>query len=437
MSEYEDIRITALAYTGTGVARLTNGKTVFVEDAVAGDRVRVRIGDDRSNYARATITEMLEPSPERIEPACPHHAVCGGCSLQHLTYREQLRWKRRFVVDALTRIAAIDDAETLVSDIVASGETWGYRNRIEMEAQRQGNRLALGFHAKGNATVVPVEQCLLFPTNLIDLPRRLAGTLNYALRNTDAPLKRVGVRMSRTSGDVELALWTEPGPCNRGFVANVLGDTLKTTSLVRVLTTGPLAKRTVKKVEVLSGRGYWREDIGAFRYRVSAPSFFQVNTPVATLMVDRVMADINPIAGRVLDLYSGVGTFTLPLAERTNDLCAVEAEGSSIRDLRRNLATYGLDAEVLGGGVEYAGAELANAELIVVDPPRSGLSTGVRHLLAKALPPVLIYVSCNPSTLARDVKYFTAQGYHLKSAAPFDLFPQTYHVETVAHLFRH
>jgi 23S rRNA (uracil1939-C5)-methyltransferase len=436
MSEYENVRIVSLAYTGVGVARLANGKTVFVDGAVAGDLVRIRIRDDHGGYARSAIVEILEPSPERVEPACPYNAVCGGCNLQHLIYREQLRWKRRFVVDALGRIAAIKDAEALVSDIVASEKEWGYRNRIETEARRQGDGLILGFHAKGSADVVPVERCLLFPKHLIDLPRRLAGALGYALGDADTSLKRVGVRVSQTSGDVELALWTKPGPCNRSFVANILNNTLKSASIVRVLTTEPTARRKAEKVEVLSGRGYWRESVGAFRYRVSAPSFFQVNTSVAALMVDRVMADLDPISGRTLDLYSGVGTFTLPLAKRTKDLCAVEAEGSSIRDLRRNLAAYDLEAKVVGGDVEHAGSELTDAEIVVVDPPRSGLSASARRLIAEALPHTLLYVSCDPTTLARDVKEFVAHGYRLESAAPFDLFPQTYHVETVAKLAR-
>jgi 23S rRNA (uracil1939-C5)-methyltransferase len=434
MSEYEDVRITSLAYTGVGVARLASGKAAFVKGAVAGDLVRARIEDDRHRYARAVIVEILEPSSERIEPACPYHRVCGGCDLQHLNYQEQLRWKRRFVVDALTRIGLIDKAESLVSDVVSSEKKWGYRNRIEMEARRQNGKLVLGFHAKGSTEIVPVERCLLFPEGFTDLPRRLAGVLRYALGDNDASLKRVGARISQTTGDVELALWTEPGPCKRSFINSVLSDALKTTSLTRVLVVGPVERREIKKVEVLGGRGCWREKLGTFCYQVSAPSFFQVNTPVATLIVKRVMEDFGSTPKRALDLYSGVGTFTLPLAERAGSLCAVEVEGSGIRDLRRNLATYDLEATVLGGDVERALPKLTDAEFIVVDPPRSGLSEGVRRLLVKAPPHTLLYVSCNPTTLARDVKDFVAQGYRLETVTPFDLFPQTYHVETVARL---
>jgi 23S rRNA (uracil1939-C5)-methyltransferase len=260
--------------------------------------------------------------------------------------------------------------------------------------------------------------------------------LGYALKESDAPLRRVGVRVSQRSGDVELALWTEPGSCNRGFVAGVMRDALKTTSLVRVLSPGPLAQREVRKVEVLEGRGHWREDLGGFRFRISAPSFFQVNTPVAEALVEHVLAELGPNPGCVLDLYSGAGTFTLPLARQMNDVYAVEMQGSSIRDLRRNLSSYDLEAEVCAGDVARVVPELPATDAVVVDPPRTGLSADVRDALLKIAPRVLIYVSCNPATLARDVKEFVAQGHRLEKLRAFDLFPQTHHVEAVATLLR-
>jgi 23S rRNA (uracil1939-C5)-methyltransferase len=460
----EDVRIEALAYTGAGVAHLATGKTVFVDGTAPGDYARVRIRDEYERFARATVEVLHEPSPERVTPPCPYHGSCGGCGLQHLPISKQLHWKRRFVVDALERIGAFDKAEGLVGDIVASKEAWGYRNRIEMEpcwcgaagdnsggaggggvaggesrgsdSNPSGGKLALGFHGANDPAVVPVKRCLLLPSGYAELPARLAGALGYALKGSDTILRRVGVRVSRATGDVELALWTEPGPCNRAFVARVLKDVLKTTSLVRVLAVGASEKRDVRKVEVLDGRGFWRERLGDERYRVSAPSFFQVNTQAAALLVERVLADLDAKDRRVADLYCGVGTFTLPLARQTQRLYAIEAAGSAVRDLRRNLADAGLEAHVTGGSVERTLPGLGSMEGIVVDPPRNGLAPDALRAIVEAAPRTLVYVSCDPTTLARDLKALVAQGFHLTGISPFDLFPQTWHVEAVARLTR-
>ncbi|MDR2106204.1 MAG: 23S rRNA (uracil(1939)-C(5))-methyltransferase RlmD [Coriobacteriales bacterium] len=442
---HEDVRIESLAYTGAGIAHLATGKTVFVRDGLPGDLVRILIQDERDRFARAAIDELLEPSPERVDPPCPYHASCGGCGLQRLSYDAQLRWKRRFVVDALKRIGCFDDAEELVGSVVASKRPWGYRNRVEMEPLRRGKGLALGFHGVDDSAVVPVERCLLLPNGFAELPARLAGALSYALGGAavldgqsaqSSVLRRVGVRVSQTTGDVELALWTHPGPCNRAFVAKVLADVLTNSSIVRVLTAGALEKRDIRKVEVLSGRGFWRENLGDFCYRVSAPSFFQVNSPVAALLIERVLADVEPDGKRVADLYSGVGTFTLPLAQRAQQVSAIEMVGSAIRDLRRNLDDAGLDADALGGDVERLLPQVGTLDCAVVDPPRSGLAKGALHAIVQAAPHTLVYVSCDPATLARDLRALVEQGYRLTSATPFDLFPQTWHIETVARLTR-
>ncbi|MDR3037126.1 MAG: 23S rRNA (uracil(1939)-C(5))-methyltransferase RlmD [Coriobacteriales bacterium] len=431
-----NVSITALAFEGAGIAHLADGKTVFVAGAVPGDHVRICVQEQHPRYARATIVEVLEPSPERVAPACPYHALCGGCNLQQVSYAEQMRSKRRFVVDALTHIAALPNAESLVADICGSQHEWNYRNKIELEPVFIGKRLSLGLHAKHSSEVVPVKNCLLLPKGLTDLPGRLAGALGFACRDTDAAIKRVGIRVSPTAGDIELALWTEPGPCNRSFVAKVLGDALKTTSLVRVLAAGALEKRDVRKVEVLGGRGFWTDDLGEYRYRVSAPSFFQVNSSQARCLVEQALTGLDLADAHVADLYSGVGTFTLPLAERAGQVTAIEMAGSSIRDLRRNLIENGLDAEVIGGGVEHMLPDLDDVQIALVDPPRSGLTTNARRAIVDAAPQTLVYVSCNPTTLARDIKELIQAGYRLVTATPVDLFPQTHHIETVARLVR-
>jgi 23S rRNA (uracil1939-C5)-methyltransferase len=200
-----------------------------------------------------------------------------------------------------------------------------------------------------------------------------------------------------------------------------------------VLPQGAARRRFDAKVEVLSGRGYWREKLGPYIYRVSAPSFFQVNTALAETMAERVLTALRPDgADRVLDLFAGVGTFTLPIAERAGDVIAIEGTGSALRDLRSNLEDAELSAEVLGGDAARALKEAGRFDLAVVNPPRAGMSPDVTAALIATGAHRIVYVSCDPATLARDAKVLAANGLHLVSAVPVDLFPQTWHVETVA-----
>jgi 23S rRNA (uracil1939-C5)-methyltransferase len=256
--------------------------------------------------------------------------------------------------------------------------------------------------------------------------------------SADIEIERVGIRASRRTKDVEIALWTKPGPFPRARVAKVLADACKPTSVVRVLTKGTAKARKVTGVEVLSGKGFWRERIAGETMLLSAPSFFQVNTQGAERLVDLVLELADPKeTDEAFDLYSGAGTFTLPLARHCDWVSAVEASGPAIRDLRRNLESAGFDnAEPIGGdaGREFPDTE---ADIIVVDPPRAGLAPDVVDKLSKQPARTIVYVSCDPATLARDIARFEKIGtYRAEAIHPVDLFPQTYHVESVVKLTR-
>jgi 23S rRNA (uracil1939-C5)-methyltransferase len=279
------------------------------------------------------------------------------------------------------------------------------------------------------------------PKALTNLPKRLAGALNYSLdAKAQKQLARVAVRSSETTGSTEVALFMVPSPANRAMLAKVLGETAPLSSLVRVIIDGDMAARKVKKVEVLSGKGYWHEKLGANNYKISAPSFFQINSATAGAMVkklDEIFKELNlDTSAPVADLYSGAGTFTLPLARRFEQVSAIESYGSSIRDLRRNLEESRLSAEVIGGDVARELMHLEPVELAVIDPPRSGLRPEATQAVLAYAPPRLVYVSCNPATMARDIKQFIAGGYQLMQVTPFDQFPQSYHVEVMALLTR-
>jgi len=428
-----EIPIQSLAYGGEAIGRLPDGRTAFVAGGCPGDVAAIEITEDKGRFVRARLAGLVEPSPHRVVPPCPYFGECGGCSWQHVGYSAQLHAKRQALVDALVRIGKIADAESLVGDTVASRSEYGYRNKIELVPDPSRIRPYLGYHRARSEEVVAIDECLLLPKKLRKAPKALGGALRYLAGERDLGLARVGVRVAANTKDVEVALWTTPGPFPRAAAAKTLGQALGNTSLVRVLSKDPSKRRSNAGVEVLSGRGFWRERLAGAQFAVSAPSFFQVNTSSAEQLVEIALDAMNPDGSdRVLDLFAGAGTFTVPLAHRAGDVVAVEAAGSAVRDLRRNLEHNEVWAEVVGGDAAREIAELGAFDLVVVDPPRTGLPAEVIASLATTRPRALAYVSCDPATLARDTASLSQAGLRLVSATPVDLFPQTYHVETVA-----
>ncbi|MDO4797696.1 MAG: 23S rRNA (uracil(1939)-C(5))-methyltransferase RlmD [Coriobacteriales bacterium] len=435
-----------MAYGADGIAHDQDGKTVFVAGAVAGDVVEATVTQDAPAFSRATCTTVLEPSPNRVQPPCPYAGVCGGCPWSFLSRDAQLEAKRANVVDALVRIGhmAQDEADQLVRPCLDPGPAWGYRNKVELAFSRSGRRASVGMHpADPSQTpgVVRVDACPLLERRHSRLVRSVSGALGYLAGSHDLQLERVGIRASGRTKDVEIALWTKPGPFPRAQAAKFLGDATKATSVVRVMTKGPQKARKIAGVEALSGRGHWRERIGDHTMLISAPSFFQVNTAGAEKLVSLVLDGLRPTPDdEAMDLYCGAGTFTLPLAQRTLWVSAVESYGPAVRDLRRNLdAAHIANAEPIGGD---AGREFPDgqANVIVVDPPRVGLSEDVVRKLSEQPARAIAYVSCDPATLARDLGRFVQAGTFVPtSITPVDLFPQTFHVEcvTLLALVRH
>jgi 23S rRNA (uracil1939-C5)-methyltransferase len=425
------IAIDRLAYGGDGVGRMPDGRTAFVRGGCPGDIVEASVTAEHSRYVNLAVTGVIEPSSDRVEPPCPYFGVCGGCQWQHIAYSAQLAAKHDAVSDALHRIGHLDVA---VDETIASPREYGYRNKVELAPVTTGNRLALGFSRAGSAEIVPIDACLLLPKAHHKAPRSLAGALGYLSGNRqDLELVRVGIRVSTNFKDVEVALWTTPGPFPRQLAGKTLAEATRATGVVRVLTKGEPAERRVVGVEVLKGPGAWKERVGSHQMLVSGPSFFQVNTRAAERLVEIAVDALAPDGtDRVLDLYAGVGTFTLPLAELAGEVIAVEQSGAAIADLRRNLENAHSPAEVVPGDAARALADLGRFDAVLVDPPRSGMSESALRALLQTGARRIVYVSCDPATLARDAVEFSSAGYDLTRVVPVDLFPQTYHVETVA-----
>lgn len=434
-----ELVVERMSYGPDAIARDDSGKTVFVTGGVPGDRVRATVDREAERFSHARVTEVLEASPSRVTPGCPLAGACRGCPWAALSYDAQAREKRDGVVSALARIARMgtDRAEALVAPLVSPGDPWGYRNKVELAVTAERGRLAVGMHGEGDA-LVRVKECALLDARFSKAVKAVSGALSFLANSNGLTVERVGIRASRRTKELEVSLWDRPGAFPRAQVAKVLADALRPTSVVRVLQKGPSEARRVTGVECLSGRGSWTEQVGGERMTVSAPSFFQVNTRGAEKLVELVLEALDPQPDEeAMDLYCGAGTFTLPLARRTGFVSAVESYGPAVRDLRRNLERANLsNVDPIGGD---AGREFpdTDADVIVVDPPRAGLAADVVRQLSEQPARAIAYVSCDPATLARDLARFEEAGtFSPVRVTPVDLFPQTFHVETVTLLER-
>ncbi len=419
MGQITDLTLDAIAHGGEAIGRHA-GKAVFVPYAIPGERVRVEIVEEKERWARARLIKVLASSPDRVAPPCPHFGpdACGGCQWQHIAYGRQAELKQAIVADQLRRLGWIADPP--VADIIALADPesadeapvfleYGYRNHTQFAVTADGR---LGYRRRGSHDVIAIERCLL-------LDQRL-DNLHAALDVAWPELTGVSLRTGINTGDALILL-------------EAAGDESPELELDLPAACAVL---TPRGLQPLIGEPYLFEEVAGRRYRVSAESFFQVNTAGAAALVDTVLAcaDVTP-AAVVLDLYCGVGLFALALAERAAEVIGVESSPSACDDFAHN-AHERSNMTLHEGAVEQVLLALSGqeqrADVAVLDPPRAGAGRETLEALAALGPQRIVYVSCDPATLARDAVHLVAVGYRLVEAQPIDLFPQTYHVETVA-----
>jgi 23S rRNA (uracil1939-C5)-methyltransferase len=428
MADQLTLSLSDMAYGGEAVGRF-EGKAIFVPYAIPGETVRVQVVMDKGRFARARLLDILTPSPHRVPPPCPHFGVCGGCHWQHVDYQAQLEYKRSIVLSQLQRIAGLADAA--VRPTLGMDDPWHYRNHVQFAVSEEGE---LGFMATGSHRVVPIERCLLVHALLEEL---------YDSLDVELPgLRRLTLRGGVNTGERMIILeMAEDQPPEVEVDLPV--------SFVLLLSDGTPV--------TLLGSSYIHERLVGRTYRVSAPSFFQVNTQQAEILVAMVRTYLNPTADdTILDAYCGVGTFALELAQTASQVVGIEGSAPALADAVANAAgvdnvrfVRGAVAENLctvelaprgatpfaPGGEDPTGEHL-KAPLAVLDPPREGVGQEVVAALARLAVQRIVYVSCDPATLARDIKGMLAAGYALREVQPVDMFPQTYHIESVALLER-
>jgi 23S rRNA (uracil1939-C5)-methyltransferase len=409
-----------MAYGGAAVGRLEDGAAVFVHGGLEGELAEVEVVERRKNFARARLVEVVEPSAARVEPPCPHFIEgCGGCQWQHASYEAQLAFKQHILADQLRRGAGIVDPPLL--DPVPSPQPFGYRNTAELHVAAGG----LGFHREGSHELVDIVHC-----PLIEPPLDAALTLLRKSVRRLAQLTSIQLRNGQDA--LQLAFHSDEDPRSYKLLAGELGPAMEKQLGRPVRIAGVRAGSD--RMRGLYGEPWAHLSLAGRSFRVSALSFFQVNSAVAEALLARVLEQVRP-GDRVLDLFSGVGTFALAAADRAGDVVGVESHPASIADAAANLAEAGAEnARFVHSDVSSAAALAAERwDMAILDPPRAGCPTSVLEALNAAR---LAYVSCDPSTLARDLKVLLARGYRLDSVELLDMFPQTYHLETLSLLTR-
>lgn len=430
------VSIERLVFQGSGLGRLPDGRVVFVPFTAPGDRAEIAVTETRDDFVRANLVRVLTPAPLRASPPCPYFANCGGCQWQHLEYASQLHWKREILQELLVRVGKLH--EVPVSAPAAPTGPWEYRSRAQFKVVI-GGRLHIGFHQGETHRIVDIDRCPLLDARLNGVLRTLRHMRDPGLQTLFPRLREIWVGVGSGSGEVVACLFarTQDRAAIR-LLFHRIRDEERGLQGVVLLDGDP---RQHPRVVDRHGQGAITEVVGPHRFRVDATAFFQVNGLAAEMLTRRVM-EAAALTGteRVLDLYCGVGTFTVPLACLAREVMGIEASGAAAADAVHNLQANGVTgARVVQAQVEQVLPSLAQEapwDLVVLDPPRQGCSRRVLEAIIGMTIPRAIYVSCDPSTLARDLGILVSSGYRCLGVQPVDLFPQTFHLEAVAVLER-
>ena len=443
-NELVTLRIGDMGENGEGIGK-ADGYTLFVKDTVIGDEIQAKVIKAKKTYGYGRLMKILKPSEHRVAPRCPVARQCGGCQLQMLAYREQLRYKEKKVLNDLKRIGGF--AEVPMEPVIGMEDPWRYRNKAQFPIgrNRDGHPVA-GFYAGRTHTIIPCEDCLLGVSENRQVLERVLDWMRenripaYDEQSGTGLVRHVLIRCGFSTGELMVCLVINGAelPDREGLVSR-----LREVSGMTGITFSSNTSRTNvimgDNIHEVWGRPYITDCIGPVRYRISPLSFYQVN-PLQTERLYGTVMEFAGLAGNetVWDLYCGIGTISLFLARKAGKVYGVEIVPQAIEDARQNAADNGIEnVEFFAGKAEeilpamYA-EKKARADIIVVDPPRKGCEESLLETMMRMQPEKIVYVSCDPATLARDLKYLCGRGYELKRVRPADMFPMSVHVETVA-----
>jgi 23S rRNA (uracil1939-C5)-methyltransferase len=442
MMDFETVRITDMDASGRGVGRTSGGLAVFVPGLIPGDVASVTLTQMKKRFATGAARRLIEPSPDRVVPACPYAGRCGGCSLQAMRYSAQTAMKERQVRDRLIRIGGV--REPLVRPIAAMEVPWRCRNKARYTA----DAARVGFFAAESRDAVDVTDCPIQAPPANAAAGALRRFLADSRRTEDGLIRGLTVRTAFGTGEVMVLLSVSEKKLIHDDAERLIlmmDDAVSALPEAENGTAYSLESVVFctddEKIATVAGRGVIAEEAGGLLFEISPLSFFQVN-PVQTRALEACITRYAALSGAetVFDLYCGVGGLGLRCAKEARRVVGIETSKSAVLDANRNATLNGaVNAEFICGRAERALPELLTREtphVVILDPPRAGCRAELLSAVASAAPARVVYVSCDPATLARDVKLLTACGYDFAEATPIDMFPHTASAETVALLRR-
>jgi len=442
-----DIAIDDIVSDGQGVGRV-NGFAVFVHGALPGDKALVKIDKVSKKYAFGHVIDIIEPSPHRVDPLCSVADHCGGCHMQALDYKAQLAYKTRHVREALKRIGGLEGVPVL--DAIGMDEPWRYRNKAQFPVGISGKNIAMGFFVVGTHDIVDIDICPIQHTAADSVIRvfkdyiKRYGVSVYDEKSGKGLLRHVLVRVGFNSGQVMIVPVINGSdlPHQRELIAMLLEAVDGLTSVVLNINQQRTNIILGKECKTLYGSDRIIDRLGGLTFKISALSFYQVNPLQTEVLYNKAMeyAELDGTQN-VLDAYCGIGTISLIAAKRAKKVYGIEEVPQAIEDARENAQINGItNAEFICGKAEDTISrfveEGVHIDVIIMDPPRKGCDPAFLEAAVQLFPQRMVYVSCNPATLARDLRYLYERGYEIVEVQPVDIFPHTTHVECVTLMSR-
>lgn len=441
-----EIEINTLGTSGEGVGRY-EGFTVFVPYALPGEKAEVRITEVKKTYATGKLLEILRRSRDRVEPLCPIYRECGGCQLQHLSYEAQLKAKRQQVIDAVTRIGGRPDL--FVEPTLGAATPWNYRNKMQFPIGKEKGKTIIGCFAQGSHRIIDTEDCHIQKegnNEVVNAVREIVTRLNIPVYDEDRHtgiLRHVVGRVGKR-GEIMVVIVTATKslPREKDFVKLLRAKLPQTVSIHQNIQTYRNNVIMGRDTRLLWGRPTIEDGLGRLTFHISPRSFFQVNTAQAEVLYSKAL-EFADLRGEetVIDAYCGTGTITLFLAQKARTVYGIEIVKPAIQDARKNARDNNVrNAEFIVGDATRVMPRLRKEgirpDVVVVDPPRAGCTETVLKTFAEMEPERIVYVSCNPATLARDIAVLEELGYRAVKVQPVDMFPNTSHVEVVSKLVK-
>ena len=441
-----EIEILNLGSNGEGVGRLEDF-TIFVENALPTEKILAKIEVVKKNYAVGKLIKILRESSERIAPICPIYFECGGCQLQHLNYPAQLKIKRQQVIDAIERIGKLDGVE--IFETLGMKNPLRYRNKMQFPVGKNNSEIIVGCYAKNSHKIIDTDSCLIQREGndkILRAVKKIANKLKISAYDEDKHRGILRHVMGRVGFNDELMIVlvtaTKNLPDEKKIIRAIRSELPEVSTIQQNIQTYKNNVILGRETKILFGKETVRDKIENLQFNISARSFFQVNTAQAEVLY-KIVRNFAELGGReiVIDAYCGTGTISLFLAKSAYKVYGIEIVSSAIKDAKKNARENKIrNAEFIVGDavkiIPQLYSEKIFADVVVVDPPRAGCDKKILETFAAMNPAKIIYVSCNPATLARDLKILSESGYETKKIQPVDMFPFSSHVEAVAQLVK-